>query len=133
MKARNAIVKKCLVVLLTTLYLFVTVTYLLYLPKFNPLRITSNYIQAKSQLLVKTSNHVKNAGANVLVLIHRAYKSATESKREMFSKLLQIGIVFVFIIAGSGLLRQLMSFIAKVIKANRSQQYAYLGYCILRI
>ena len=133
MKARNAIVKKCLVVLLTTLYFSVAVTYLLYLPKFSPLRAAGNYIQAKSRLVVKTSDQVNDTVANVLALIHRAYKSAIENKREMFSKLLQIGIVFVFIIAGSGLLRQLMSFIAKVIKANRSQQYAYLGYCILRI
>lgn len=133
MKAGNAIVKKCCVVLLTTLYLFIAVTYLIYLPKFSPLRITSNYIQATSQLIVKTSHNVKNAGANVLVLIHRAYKSTIENKREMFSKLLQIGIVFVFIIANSGLLLQLTSFIAGVIKTNRSQQYTYLNYCILRI
>ena len=130
MKAGNAIVKKCLVVLLTTLYLFIAVTYLLYLPKFSPLRVNSNFIQAKSQLVVKTSHHVKNTGASVLVLIHRAYKTTIENKREMFSKLLQIAIVFVFIIAGSGLLKQLMPLMAR---QYGRQQHTYLSYCTLRI
>lgn len=133
MKARNTIVKKCLVVLLTTLYFFIAVTYLLYLPKFSPLRITSNYVQAKSQLIVKSSHQVKNTGANVLVLINRAYKSTVENKREIFSKLLQIGVVFVFIIAASALLQRLMPFMATVIKPHLSQQHAYLDYCTLRI
>ncbi|MBS1521157.1 MAG: hypothetical protein JST50_09180 [Bacteroidetes bacterium] len=133
MKAGNAIVKKCLVVLLTTIYLFIAVTYLLYMPKFSPLRINSNYLQAKSQLVVKSSHQVKNTGANVLVLIHRAYKTTVENKREMFSKLLQTGVVFVFILAGGSLLKQLMPFMAAVIKPHRSKQYAYLSYRILRI
>jgi len=133
MRTENSIIKKCLVVLLTTVYLFIAVTYLLYLPKFSPLRTTSNYVQEKSQLLIKTSHRVKNAGANVLVLILRAYKSTIENKREMFGKLFQIGVAFVFIIAGGALLHQLMSFMARVIKSHRSQQHAYLSYHILRI
>ena len=133
MKAGNAIVKKCFVVLLTTLYLFIAVTYLLYLPKFSPLRIASNYLQAKSQLVIKPSHQVKNTGANVLVLIHRAYKSTIENKRGMFSKLLQIGVVFVFIIAGGALLQESMLFTEKIIKPHGQRQYAYLSYCTLRI
>lgn len=133
MRTGNSIVKKCLVVLLTTVYLFIAVTYLLYLPKYSPLRITSNYMQAKSQLVIKMSHQVKNTGANILVLVHRAYKSAIENKREMFGKLFQIGVVFVFIIAGTALMKQLMSFMARVIRSYRSHQHAYLGYCILRI
>jgi hypothetical protein len=134
MKVGDAIVKKCCVVLLTNLYLFIAVTYLLYLPKFSALRITSSYLPAKSQLEVKTPHHVNNTGANVLVLIHRAYKSTIENKRQMFSKLLQIGVAFVYIIAGSGLRRQqLMSFVGRAIKTDRSQQYTYLCYCVLRI
>jgi hypothetical protein len=133
MKAGNAIVKKSFVMLLTIFYLFIAVTYLFHLPKFSPLRITSSYVQAKSQLVVKPSHQVKNTGANILVLIHRAYKSTIENKPEIFSKLLQIGIIFLFIVAGGALLRQLMPFIARVTKPHRSQQYAYLNYCILRI
>jgi len=133
MKAGSAIVKKCLVMLLTTLYLFIAVTYLLYLPKFSLLRINSNYVQAKSQLVIKSSQKVKNTGANVLVLIHRAYKSTVENKREIISKLLQIGVVFIFIIGGSALLQQSVPFITRIIKPHRSQQYVYLNYCILRI
>ena len=133
MKAGNAIVKKSLVVLLATLYLFIAVSYLLYLPKFSPLRITSNLIPAKSQLIVKSSHKVKNTGANVLVLIHRAYKSTIENKREIFSKLLQIGLVAVFIIAGSSLFKQLMPFMVRAVRHHRLRQYAYLSYCTLRI
>jgi len=128
MKARKAIVKKCLVVLLTTLYLFIAVTYL---PKSSPLRTISNYIQAKSQLTVKSLHEEKNAGANALVLIHRAYKSTIENKHRIFSKLLQIGVIFVFIIAGGALSKQLTSFMAGVTKPH--QQCAYLSYCTLRI
>ena len=133
MRRGNSIIKNCLVVLLTTVYLFIAITYLLYLPKFSPLRITGNYIQAKTQLVIKMSHKVKNTGANVLVLVHRAYKSAIENKREMFSKLLQISIVFVFIIAGSVVLQKLITIAAIGIKSHRSRRYAYLNYCILRI
>ncbi len=133
MKAGNAIVKKCLVLLLTTLYLFTVVTYLLYLPKFSPLRITSNYIAAASKLVVKSSHGVQNAGANVLVLLHRSYKSTIDNKRETFIKLLQIGIVFVFIVSGNTLLRQSLSFMARVVKSHRPPLFVYLSYCVLRI
>ena len=133
MKAGSAIVKKCFVMLLTTFYLFIAVTYLLYLPKFSPLRINGNYVQAKSQLVVKSSHKIKNTGANVLVLIHRAYKSTVENKREIISKLLQIGVVFVFVITSGALLQRLMSFMTGVINTRRPQQYAYLSNCILRI
>ncbi|HTK19444.1 MAG TPA: hypothetical protein VL442_08025 [Mucilaginibacter sp.] len=133
MRTWNVIVKKCLVVLLTTLYLFIAVTYLLYLPKFNALRITSNYIQGKSQLVVKSSHQIKNTGGSVLVLIHRAYKSTIENKREIFNKLLQIGLVFVLIAIGRAVLQQLMPFMGRTIKPHRSQQYTYLTYCTLRI
>jgi len=133
MKAGNAIVKKSLVVLLTTLYLLIAVTYLLYLPKFSSLRITSNLIPAKSQLVIKRSHQVKNTGANVLVLIHRAYKSTIENKREIFGKLLQIGVIAVFIIAAGALLKQVMPLMARTVRPCRSRQYAYLSYCTLRI
>jgi hypothetical protein len=131
MKAGNAIVKKCLVVLLTTLYLFIAVTYLLYLPKFSPLRVTSNYKQAKSQLIVNSLHEEKNTGANALVLIHRAHKSTMENKREMFSKLLQIGVIFVFIIVGGALSKQLTPLMAGVTKPH--PQCTCLSYCTLRI
>lgn len=129
MKAWNAAVKKCLVILLTTTYLLIAVIYLLYLPKFSPLRIYSNYIRANSQIEVKSSHQLKSTGSDVLVLIHRAYKS-TGDKREMFSELLQIDIVFVLIIVTDVSLRQLT---IRVVKHHRSQQYAYMSYRILRI
>lgn len=136
MRAGKSIVKKCLVVLLTTVYLFIAVTYLLYLPKFSPLRITSagNYTKVKSQPVIKSvSRHVNKEGANVVVLILRAYKSAIEIKREMFSKLLQIGLAFVVIIVSGGALLKLRFFIENTIKSQRSRQFAYLSYCALRI
>lgn len=129
MKAWNTVVKKCLVILLTSTYLFVAIVYLIYLPKFSPLRINSNYTRANSQIVVKPIHRVKNTGSNVLVLIHRAYKSTIENRREMFSELLQIGIVFVLIIVTGISLQRL----TKVTKSHRPQQYAYIGYRILRI
>lgn len=135
MSAGNSIIKKCFVVLLAAIYLFIAVTYLIYLPRFSVLRITntSNYTQAKSQPVIKSVRHIRNEGANLLVLVHRAYKSATEHKREMFSKLLQISIAFVFIIAGSAVLQKLTTIAERGAKSHRLQRYAYLNYCILRI
>ena len=130
MKAWNAAVKKCLVILLTITYLFIAVIYLLYLPKFSRLRIGSNYIRANSQIEVKPSHQLKGTGFDVLVLIHRAYKSTVENKREMFSELLQIDIVLVLIIVTGVSLRQLT---IRVIKHHRPQQYAYMSYRVLRI
>lgn len=134
MEAWNTVVKKCLVILLTTTYFFVAIVYLIYLPKFSRLRINGNYTPADSQIMVKSFHQVKNIGSNVLALIHRAYKSTVENKRRMFSKLLQTGVVFVFIIMGGALLEEKpMPFTARAVKSHGQRQYAYLSYGTLRI
>ncbi|MDO3625540.1 hypothetical protein Q3A68_04995 [Mucilaginibacter sp. BT774] len=127
--------KKCLVVFSAAIYLFIAVTYLIYSPRFSPLKTTNtgNYPQVKSQPVIKSVRHIRNEGTNLLVLVHRAYKSAIENKHEMFSRLLQINLAFVFIIAGNAVLLKLMTIVARAIKSQRSQQYAYLSYCTLRI
>lgn len=129
MKAWNAVVKNCLVILMTAIYLFIAVIYLFYLPKFSLLRIDSNYIRANSQIKVKPSHQLKGTSSDILALIYRPYKSTMENKREMFNELLQIGIVFVLILVTGISLQPL----ARLTRGHRSQQRAYMGYCTLRI
>ena len=133
MLAGDSIVKRFLVISLMAVYLLIAVTYLLYLPKYSPLRSTSNSIQAKSQLVLKPSHHVKHNAANVVVLINRAYKSAIENKREIFSKLSQIGLILVSVITGGIVLLYLMRFAARPVRFFGTQQHVYLNYCALRI
>ena len=133
MRAGDSILKRCLVLSLLVIYLFIAVTYILYLPRYNPLRASSNYISVKTQLVLKPTQHVKNNAAGILVLIHRAYKSAVENKREMFSGLLQSGLAFVSLIIGGIVMLRLIRTAEKAVKLLRRQQYAYLNYCTLRI
>jgi len=133
MRAGDSILKRCLVLSLLVIYLFIAVTYILYLPRYNPLRTSSNYISVKTQLVLKATRQVKNNTAGIFVLIHRAYKSAVENKREMFSGLLQSGLVFVSLIIGGIAMLRLMRTAERTMKLIRPQQYAYLNYCTLRI
>ena len=133
MRVVDSILKRCLVLSLMVIYLFIAVAYILYLPKYNPLRPASNYTRVKTQLVLKPTHQVKNNAANILVLIHRAYRSAIENKREMFSGLLQSGLVFVSVIIGGITILRLMRATERTVKLFRTQQYAYLNYCTLRI
>jgi hypothetical protein len=133
MRAGDSILKRCLVLSLLVIYLLIAVTYILYLPKYNPLRPANNYISIKTQLVLKPARNVKNNAAGILVLIHRAYKSAVENKREIFNSLSQSALAFVLVIAGGAAMLRLMWTAERIIKQHRPQQYAYLNYCTLRI
>jgi hypothetical protein len=133
MLAGDSILKRFLVVSLTALYLLIAVTYLLYLPKYSPLRATGNYVHLKSQVVLNPSHQVRHNAADVLVLIHRAYRSAIENKREIFSALSQIGLVLVSVITSGVALLYLMRLIVWPQKLFRPQQHVYLNYCTLRI
>ena len=133
MRAGDSILKRCLVLSLLVIHLFIAATYILYLPKYNPLRPASNYTRIKTRRVLKPTHQVKNNAANILVLIHRAYRSAIENKREMFSGLLQSGLVFVSLIIGGITILRLMRTSERAVKLIRPQQYAYLNYCTLRI
>lgn len=132
MLAGDSVVKRFLVLSLSAVYLLIAITYLLYLPKYSPLRTASNYIQVKSQLVLKPSHQVKHNVSNVLVLVHRAYRSAIENKREMFSGLSQISLILVSVVTAM-VLHDLMRRTGRPVKALSMQQHAYLNYCALRI
>jgi hypothetical protein len=133
MRVGDSVFKKCLVLSLMVVYLFIAVTYILYLPKYNPLRPASNFARVKTQLVLKPAGQVKTNAANILVLLHRAYRSAVENKREIFNGLSQMGLIFVLIIISGAAVLNLMRMARGPVKLFRPQQYAYLNYCTLRI
>ena len=82
-RKEGSVTKKIIVLSLLVIYLLIAVTYILYLPKYNPLRIANNYISTKTSLAITTGHAVKHDAATMFVLLHRVYKSTIENKREM--------------------------------------------------
>jgi len=128
MKTGKNISIKLFVVCLLTGYLFIALTNIFYLPKYNSAKakgsIASNYSS------VHPNNY--NAANGTYLLLHRAFKSVKENKRDPASILLQFAIITSFgfyVIAASGIAR----------KSNSQRpsfyyhQYFYLSFCTLRI
>jgi hypothetical protein len=82
-RKEGSVTKKFIVLSLLVIYLLIALIYILYLPKYNPLRIANNYIGTKTSLVIKPGHAVKNDAATMFVLLHRVYKSTIENKREM--------------------------------------------------
>jgi hypothetical protein len=78
-RKEGSVAKKCIVLSLLVIYLLIAVTYILYLPKYNPLRTANNYISTKTSLMIRPGYNA----ATMFVLTHRVYKSTIENKREM--------------------------------------------------
>lgn len=83
MRKEGTVTKKVIVLSLLVIYLLIAVTYILYLPKYNPLRIANNHIGTKTSLVIRTGRAVKHNAATMFVLLHRVYKTTIENKREM--------------------------------------------------
>jgi hypothetical protein len=77
----NSVIKNLLVLSLLVIYLGIALAYLFYLPKYSPLRPSNNRLANKSnQFLIRTQNKGHQAH-DILVLLHRAYKTTVENKR----------------------------------------------------
>ncbi len=135
MKKGESIVKIYLVLSLLVIYLFIAITYILYLPKYSPLRqANNNNTRNKTHLVLKPAHQTEHPVANMLVLLHRVYKSTVENKRLVLNGSSQTALVFISLIFGAitliGLLRKSGG---HFIRFRYSHQYAYLSYCTLRI
>jgi hypothetical protein len=133
MKRGECAIKKLLVLSLLVMYLFIALTYLFYLPKFNSLLPTTHYPQINSHLVLNPT-HVDQSADNGIFLLHGVYKSTVENKREALNKLLQTIIILTSFLIGSTLLLKLLRKTGSHFKLFiHSYQYAYLSYCSLRI
>ena len=127
-----SVIKKSMVLSLLAIYLLIAVACIFYLPKYNPLRFVNNYKRVNTHLVYNPTKHTEHGAANALVLLNRTYRSTIESKRDTLNTLVQTGLTLVsFIIGSIGLTVLLQK--AGYLKLFRSQQYAYLNYCTLRI
>jgi hypothetical protein len=82
-RKEGSVTKKVFVLSLLVIYLLIAVTYILYLPKYNSLRIGNNYISARTSLVIRPGHSVKHNAATMFVLLQQVYKSTIENKREM--------------------------------------------------
>jgi hypothetical protein len=124
--------KKSLVLSLLVIYLLIAVACIFYLPKYNPLRFVNNYKRVNTHLVYNPVKHTEHGAANALVLLNRTYRATIENKRDTLNMLVQTGLTLIsFIIGSIGFAVLLQK--AGHLKLFRSQQYAYLNYCTLRI
>jgi hypothetical protein len=134
MKRGECAIKKLLVLSLLVMYLFIALTYLFYLPKFNSLLPTTHNPRINSHLVLNPAHHVDHSSDNSIVLLHGVYKSTVENKREAQNKFSQTAIILTSFLIGSILLLNLLQKTGSHFKLFiHSHQYAYLSYCSLRI
>ena len=133
MKAGGSIVKKIQVVSLIVIYLLIAVTYIFYLPKYNPLRLSANNSRGNTALVIKPLRHMHNNASGIFVLIHHVYRTTIENKRATFNGIPQITLIVMSLIIGSILLAHLLHTPGRYLKPSYHHQRTYLNYCILRI
>ncbi len=73
--------KNILVLSLLVIYLGIAWVYLFYLPKYSPLRPSNNRLTNKNHQFLITTQHTGHNAHDILVLLHRTYKSTIENKR----------------------------------------------------
>jgi hypothetical protein len=75
---------------LTVAYLLIAVTYILYLPKYSPLRSSATYKRVKTQVVLNPTRRMEHSTANMVVLLHQVYKSTIDNKRITLINSIQI-------------------------------------------
>lgn|GEM_PF-6205057 len=135
MKTDSTIVKKYLALLLLMTYLFISSSYIFFLPRYN-IHIVANNSNGKT--VASTINfhrpHFGKGVANSYVVFHRIYKSVTENKRHSAILLLAAATFFISIILSGADLA-----VSLKITGNRRRIFpvphrsSYLTFCTLRI
>ncbi|HTD99076.1 MAG TPA: hypothetical protein VK668_07295 [Mucilaginibacter sp.] len=134
MRTGESLVKRCLVLSLLVMYLAIALTCVLYLPKYNPLRTVNHQSGGKTHLVLSQAHHTDHSTSNILVLLHRVYRSTIDNKQISVVGLSKAGLLLTFLVISSIIMAELLA------KTNRRPQnvhhahpYAYLAYCSLRI
>jgi hypothetical protein len=133
MKTRGSVIERCMVLSLSMIYLLIALTYILYLPKYNALRTVNNYTNITTLQVLNPIHPKENNVGNMLVLLHGVFKSSIENKQDTRSILSQSFLILASFILGGIILFYPLRKSSGYIKLPRSPQYAYLGYCVLRI
>ena len=133
MKKDRSFIKKCMVVSLMVIYLLIAVTYLLYLPKYSPLRSSANYTRLKTHLVINPARRMEHTAANMVVLLHQVYKSTTDNKREPLNMISKAVLLISFVMCGMLLISRSRLSDKRQPKNHYAYQYAYLYYHSLRI
>ncbi|MDB5136679.1 MAG: hypothetical protein JWP37_3282 [Mucilaginibacter sp.] len=134
MKRGKSNIQKVFVLSHLVIYLFIVLTYIFYLPKYNSLRASTTYTRIIAPLALNPTHHVNHSSGNILVLIHQVYKSTAENKRDVLNSLSWIAINILSLLIGGIILLDLFQKTGRHFKSFRySHQYAYLSYCALRI
>ena len=130
----ESIVKRGLVLSLLVIYLGIALTCVLYLPKYSPLRAVNHQTGVKTHVVLNVAHHTDHSASNILVLLHRVYRSTIENKQEYRGGLSETAMILAFMMISAIAMAELLA------KTNRrpqnvhhAHQYAYLAYCSLRI
>jgi hypothetical protein len=122
-----------MVMSLTVAYLLIAVTYILYLPKYSPLRSSAIYKQVKTQLVLNPTRRMGHSAANMVVLLHQVYKSTIENKREALNMISKAALLISLVLSSITLINSIQIPGKEHSKLYYLYQYAYLYYHSLRI
>lgn len=133
MRTLEPFLKKFMVMSLLVMYLLIALTYILYLPKYNPLRAASNHSRIHTRAALNPTHHVEHGIGNIVVMVHRAFRSTIENKQDALISFSQVALVLTSFI-GMIMFIDLLARSGRDLKIYRNScQYAYLSYCSLRI
>lgn len=122
-----------MVVSLMVIYLLIAVTYLLYLPKYSPLRSSAAYSRVRTHLVVNPAGHMEHTAANMVVLLHQVYKSTIDNKREPLTMISKAALLISLVLGSIILISRLQLSNGRHSKKRYAYQYAYLYNHSLRI
>ncbi len=127
-------IKRYLVILVLTIYFFVTSIYVLFLPNYNFSNIISNSLINSSSVL-NITHHLKDITFNnSTVRIHLFCKSITEDKRKAVYALYLISTILTLLIATNSILLSFLRKSAEYLKLFADlHQHSYLKFCSIRI
>ena len=127
MKNGEHIIKKCLVVSLLVVYLFIALVYILFLPRYNS--ITSPPSSFSSVLHLRKSDGSSNASLQ----FHRLFKTVIPGKDKTLSSVRMLTVVFLLIFSGLVFLKFNKSRKHYTVYSFYFQRPVFLDFCSLRI
>ena len=128
MKTRENIVTKIMVVSLSVLYLFIALTYVLFLPNYNNQRLGSKHASYSHTVLAPSKKDIGyNAGK--IPLLEKVFKTTIQHKKDIFIALLEVTVVITSATIAASFLADRRP---QLVYAD-SYRYTYLQVCALRI
>jgi hypothetical protein len=128
MKTRENIFTKITVVSLSALYLFIALTYVLFLPNYNTQRLGSKQVSYSHTILLPSKKDIGyNAGK--VPLLEKVFKTTIEHKKDIFIALLEATVV----ITSATIVTSLLVNRRRQLVYVDSYRYTYLHVCALRI